>query len=193
MNRTWSLQELAEESQRYLSDDGDSRRVQWKPNGRQIRYYSTLGLLDKPDTENGRTVWYGPRHLLQLLTIKHLQGEGMTLSQIQRATAGKTPEQLRRLLNLPDDFLGELHNSVTKPPSPRREAAFWAARPTASPPHPSGPRFRHSWQAELSPGVTLTLDDHQASALTDEERDELAREFAQTWRKLHEKRMKDQP
>lgn len=192
MNRTWSLQQLAEESQRYLSDSGDSRRVQWKPNGRQIRYYSTLGLLDKPDTDNGRTVWYGPRHLLQLLTIKHLQGEGMSLSEIQRATAGKSPEQLRQLLNLPDDFLGELRNSVTKTPCPRREAAFWAARPTATP-SPDGPRFRHSWQVLIEPGVSLTLDDEQASALSDDERDELAREFARTWRQLQEKRMKDKP
>lgn len=189
--KTWSLEELAEESQRYLDDDvGDSKRVQWKPNGRQIRYYSTLGLLDKPETENGRTVWYGPKHLLQLLAIKRLQLDGMRLADIQRALAGATIEEMRKLVGLPESFLGDLDNSVKKSPAPRREMAFWAARPVA--PKPQEPKFEHSWKLELEEGVTVTLDEKKAKELSDEEREELARALADTWRKLQEKRTKDQ-
>lgn len=190
-SKTWSLEQLAEESLKYLQDDGgESKRVQWRPNGRQIRYYSTLGLLDKPDTENGRTVWYGPKHLLQLLAIKRLQLDGMKLADIQRTLAGATIEEMRQLVGLPESFLGELHNSVTKPPSPRREMAFWAARPAA--PTAEGPKFEHSWKLVLDPGVTVTLDEKKAKQLSDEERDEIARALADTWRKLQEKRTKDQ-
>ena len=189
-SRTWSLEELAEESQRYLDDDGgDSKRVQWKPNGRQIRYYSTLGLLDKPDTENGRTVWYGPKHLLQLLAIKRLQLNGMKLADIQKALAGATVEEMRTLVGLPESFLGQLHNSVKKAPSARREMAFWATRPASAKPEP---KFEHSWQLILDPGVTVTLDEKMAHELDEEEREELARALVDTWRKLQEKRTKNQ-
>ena len=183
------MEELAEESQRYLDDEGDSRRVQWKPNGRQIRYYSTLGLLDKPETENGRTVWYGPKHLLQLLAIKRLQLDGMKLADIQRALTGATVEEMRKLVGLPESFLGELHNSVKKRPSPRREMAFWTARP--KPAEPEGPKFEHCWRLEIEPGVTVTLDEKQANGFNDEQREELSRALAETWRKIKEKRTKE--
>jgi DNA-binding transcriptional MerR regulator len=197
MSRTWSLEELAEESQRYLDDDGDSKRVQWKPNGRQIRYYSTLGLLDKPETENGRTVWYGPKHLLQLLAIKRLQQDGMKLADIQRALAGATVEKMRSLVGLPEGFLGELDDSVKRPSvpatgesqasgsHPRRATAFWTARPAPS--QPDHPQFEHCWRLELAPGVNLTLDEKQAQRLSDEEREQLARALTETWWKLNKR------
>jgi DNA-binding transcriptional MerR regulator len=192
MSTTWSLEELAAESQKYLLDDGDSRRVQWKPNGRQIRYYSTLGLLDKPDTENGRTVWYGPKHLLQLLAIKKLQQEGMKLADIQRALAGASPEQIRRLVGLPQSFLAQLHNSVKAQPAPRRRTAFWAERPVA-PPAQAGAGFVPCMKLEIAPGVSLTLDEKQAASLGDREREALARALHEVWRQLQEKRTKENP
>lgn len=199
MDRRWNLEELAQESQKYLQDDGDSRRIQWKPNGRQIRYYSTLGLLDKPHTENGRTVWYGSKHLVQLLAIKRLQQEGMKLSEIQRSLAGSTLEEMRLLVGLPHDFLKSLHDSVTKTvDSPRRERAFWAVRPSVSASNPqtgllvsNEPTFHHLWQLELAPGVTLSLSEQQAANLSQEERAELARELAVFWRNRQQKRMEN--
>lgn len=191
MGRTWNLEELAEESQRYL-EHGQSRRVQWRPNGRQIRYYATLGLLDKPETENnGRTVWYGPKHLLQLLAIKRLQQDGMKLAEIQRALTGATIEEMRALVGLPESFLDQLHNSVTAKPDPRRETDFWATRPAPLP--PLGPSFQQLWQLQLAPGVTLMMDQKQASQLNEREREELARALMETWRKQQEKRTKDHP
>jgi DNA-binding transcriptional MerR regulator len=195
MSRTWSLEELAEESQRYLDDDGgESKRVRWKPSARQIRYYSTLGLLDKPDTENGRVVWYGPKHLLQLLAIKRLQQEGMKLAAIQRTLTGATAEEMRGLVGLPESFLDDLQNGDKQAPSlnPRRETPFWATRP-APPKADSGPLFERPWRLRIGPGVTLILDEKQASGLSDKEREDLARALIQTWREQQERRTKENP
>lgn len=180
----WSLDELAEESQRHLVDEGDSKRVQWKPNGRQIRYYSTLGLLDKPETENGRKVWYGPKHLLQLLAIKKLQQEGLSLGDIQRALAGASLEEMTTIAGLPASFLAQLHNTVTKAPSPRRSATFWAERPRPAP--PAGPVFQRVWQLEIAPGVTITIDEKQAAELGDQGREALSHALALAWKQVRE-------
>jgi DNA-binding transcriptional MerR regulator len=189
----WSLEELAQESHRYL-DDGDSRRVQWKPNGRQIRYYATLGLLDKPETTNGKTVWYGPKHLLQLLAIKRLQQEGLKLAEVQRALMGATTEQMRLLAGLPENFLGDLANSVKKAPSPRRESAFWAQQPTefSLTRQPPAATFNNVLSLEIAPGLNLTLDEKQVGRLSDRERDLLARAFCDVWR-AHQEKTKENP
>ena len=44
-------------------------RVRELPDRRTVRYYATLGLLDRP-TIQGRTAFYGRRHLLQLATAR---------------------------------------------------------------------------------------------------------------------------
>ncbi len=50
---------------------------------RTIRLYIARGLLQGP-LRAGRKAAYGPQHLETLHTIKRLQKEGMTLSQIRR-------------------------------------------------------------------------------------------------------------
>src|SRR5690348_15034744 len=50
-----------------------SARVRDVPDVRTIRYYTTLGLIDRPAALRGRTALYGRRHLLQLVAIKRLQ------------------------------------------------------------------------------------------------------------------------
>src|SRR6266481_996794 len=55
--------ELAE---RGLLDAAADARVSAAPDARTVRYYTTLGLLDRPKIE-GRQARYGERHVLQLL------------------------------------------------------------------------------------------------------------------------------
>lgn len=191
MSTAWSLEELAEESQRYLEDEGDSKRVQWKPNGRQIRYYSTLGLLDKPQTENGRTVWYGPRHLLQLLAIKKLQQEGLKLADIQRALAGASADAMRDLVGLPESFLSDLHKGDRQKANARRQTAFWAERPAAK--RTQAPLLNPAWQWDIEAGVTVVMHGGHVAALSDQEREELARAFEHAWRQQQEKKTKENP
>lgn len=80
-----------------LLDAQQDGRVSSVPDSRTVRYYTTLGLLDRPYME-GREARYGRRHILQLLAIKALQGNQIPLSDIQARLYGKTERELESLL-----------------------------------------------------------------------------------------------
>jgi DNA-binding transcriptional MerR regulator len=80
-----------------LLDAQQDGRVSSAPDSRTVRYYTTLGLLDRPYME-GREARYGRRHVLQLLAIKALQGNQIPLSDIQAQLYGKTERELESLL-----------------------------------------------------------------------------------------------
>src|SRR4051794_17415367 len=89
--------EVAERLARHrLLETQPDGRVSAAPDARTIRYYSTLGLLDRPKLE-GRQARYGHRHLLQLLAIKALQGAALPLSEIQSRLYGRSDEELTAL------------------------------------------------------------------------------------------------
>ena len=82
----WTLDELAGRVARALAADDvrvPNARITEIPNGRVIRWYATIGLVDRPLAARGRTALYGPRHLLQLVAVKRRQADGLTLAQIQ--------------------------------------------------------------------------------------------------------------
>jgi len=134
---SWTLDELAEQAARVLTE-ADVRvangRVTGVPDGRLIRWYATIGLVDRPLAGPGRSARYGPRHLLQLVAIKRLQAQGHPLVEIQQRLAGATDATLRRVANLPDaEAEAEPHpglGGVTAPRGavnpPKPPARFWA-------------------------------------------------------------------
>jgi len=81
-----------------------SKRIRAVPDIRTIRYYTTLGLIDRPAEMRGRTVLYEPRHVMQLVAIKRLQAANQTLSDVQSRLVGITNNQLTTLADLPQDF-----------------------------------------------------------------------------------------
>lgn len=97
-----SLEELAKqvalmlEKYRLLAVQQDAR-VSAVPDGRTIRYYTTLGLLDRPQMV-GRQAKYGKRHVLQLLAVKALQAQALPLAEIQARLYGLSDEELETLL-----------------------------------------------------------------------------------------------
>src|ERR1700759_3849444 len=96
----WTLDELCEEAARSLVEDAPGSldgRVRFVPDLRTIRYYTTLGLLDRPAAMRGRTALYGARHLLQLVAIKRLQARGLSLAAVQERVVGLSDASLRRL------------------------------------------------------------------------------------------------
>jgi DNA-binding transcriptional MerR regulator len=100
----WTLDELAERVGAALAVDYDgqpSGRVRDVPDRRAIRWYTTIGLVDRPLAHRGRTALYGPRHLLQLVAVKRLQARGMPLVAIQRELAGATDAQLAQVARIP--------------------------------------------------------------------------------------------
>jgi len=112
---TWTLDELTERVGTALSvgyDGQPSGRVRDLPDRRAIRWYTTIGLVDRPAATRGRTALYGPRHLLQLVAIKRLQARGLPLVAIQAELAGATDARLARVAQLP----GEDHPVDLVPP-----------------------------------------------------------------------------
>jgi DNA-binding transcriptional MerR regulator len=100
----WNLDELAERVDAALAVDypgQPSGRVRAVPDRRAIRWYTTIGLVDRPVAYQGRTALYGPRHLLQLVAVKRLQAKGLPLVAIQQELAGATDTQLARVAHLP--------------------------------------------------------------------------------------------
>ena len=98
-------------------------RVREVPDRRTIRWYTTIGLLDRPAAMQGRTALYGRRHLLQIVAIKRLQADGHTLAEVQQRLVGATEPMLDDIARLSED----------PPPAPER-AKFWAAAPAAPSP-----------------------------------------------------------
>ena len=68
---TWRIDELAERAAAALvgtDAPAASGRVTPVPDRRMLRYYTTLGLLDRPEVR-GRVAYYGRRHLLQAWNV----------------------------------------------------------------------------------------------------------------------------
>jgi len=157
MNELWKIDELAEMIRAALQAVGynaqQSGRVRSVPDRRTIRYYTTLGLLDKPAEMHGRTAFYGRRHLLQLVAIKKLQAHGLSLVDVQKSLAGADNRKLIRWAGLPKGFWDTLPAPAQpKPLSPddllaasgpeeegqghegtRDGERFWAVSPAAPP------------------------------------------------------------
>ena len=149
----WTLDELAGRVGAALAVDypgQPSGRVRDVPDRRAIRWYTTIGLVDRPAAHRGRTALYGPRHLLQLVAVKRLQARGLPLVAIQQELAGATDTQLARVARLPGATPAPAAAVDGGPPSsraparpaapvatrraaagPARRAAFWREAPSA--------------------------------------------------------------
>jgi MerR HTH family regulatory protein len=148
----WTIDELSAVVAEVLVVDyagPPSGRVREVPDRRTIRWYTTIGLLDRPAAMRGRTALYGRRHVLQLVAIKRLQADGHTLADVQRQLLGATDTTLTELARLPN-------TPPTHPETPTRER-FWAT-PT-NPPPPTAPPVGHALVhgVRLGDGVTLLL------------------------------------
>jgi len=120
--------------------------VREAPDARTVRYYQTLGVLDRPLRYDGRRALYGRRHLLQVLCVKLLQARGLSLAQVQQALAAASTAQLEAAVA---DALG------AAPPLPS----------PSPPPAPRAPAPVSSWHTvELAPGVLLSVDHSRVPA-----------------------------
>lgn len=158
----WTLSELVAEVAAQLarnyeaSGNGQVRAV---PDERAIRYYTNLGLVDRPAAMRGRTALYGRRHLAQLVAIKRLQSLDKPLSEIQKL-----------LPTLDDETLSRIAGVTLAATERGRRAEFWRTQPAAAAapepvrevaevptPAPATIGFDAAWTLTLAPGVTLTL------------------------------------
>ncbi len=131
----WSVAELTERVADALAGDAvraPNGRVRDLPDARAIRWYATIGLVDRPLAVPGRVARYGPRHLLQLVAVKRRQAQGRTLAQIQAELTGATDETLRKIARVPDEVLRlpdplPLAASSGPPTAQPARPRFWAA------------------------------------------------------------------
>jgi hypothetical protein len=134
-------------------------QVSTVPDGRTLRYYANLGLLDRPSEVRGRRAYYGARHLLQAVAVKALQAEGLPLQEIQHRLAGRSDEELRQLTARPSATrfwrTAPVAAAAPAPTSPRAPTG----RAVTPPPEPVAVR--------LAPGLTLVIDPLRAPAPAD--------------------------
>lgn len=166
----YTLDQLTVEAGRVLGQVAPAQpngQVSAVPDGRTVRYYASLGLLDPPIEVRGRRRLYGHRHVLQVVAIKVLQAQGRSLQQIQRELTGRHDQELKTIIT-------------------PRSIRFWATPPASTPtpastrlppgqPRPGGP---DRWApppgldplaVRLAPDITLvinperpvTTDDHE--------------------------------
>lgn len=118
-------------------------RVRELPDQRVLRWYTSIGVVDRPIGGRGRGARYGPRHLRQLVAVKQLQAHGLALAEIQARLAGIGDDELARIAPLPPEVLAPAV-VVAAPPAPTVPAPT-AAPTLASPPDgaqvPPLPRF----------------------------------------------------
>lgn len=119
-------------------EPGDNR-VSAYPDKRAVRYYQSLGLLNKPLRYDGRRAIYGIEHLFRATCIKLLQAEGHSLAQIQSVIPNARIEQLE----------SALREALSLPPSPDT---------INEDPEPADKVFI---TVEIAPGVIVTLDPSQ--------------------------------
>jgi DNA-binding transcriptional MerR regulator len=101
----WTLPELVRRVGLALSDATRSGAYPGAPNGRvrefpderAVRWYTTIGLVDRPLGGRGRGARYGPRHLRQVVAVKHLQAQGWPLAEIQARLTGAGDDALAEL------------------------------------------------------------------------------------------------
>lgn len=159
----WTIAELAARVADALGDGyagPPNGRVRDLPDARAIRWYATIGLVDRPSAMRGRTALYGPRHLLQLVAVKRLQARGRTIAQIQQELAGAGESALREIAGVPDALLDPGAAPTASPTGPvpgaaeppARPARFWAERPAAPPP----PAPQAPPEADRPPPALLT-------------------------------------
>jgi DNA-binding transcriptional MerR regulator len=95
----WTLTELVAEAATSIATlpapkNGQVRAV---PDERTVRYYGTIGLLDRPVAMRGRTALYSRKHLAQVVAIKRLQSAGKSLAEIQTLWSSLDDHTLARM------------------------------------------------------------------------------------------------
>ena len=117
MEPSWTLQELVAEVAARIAALPAPRNGQVRaiPDDRTVRYYATIGLLDRPSAMRGRTALYGKKHVAQVVAIKRLQAMGRSLSEIQTLWPTLDDRTLARMSGV----------ELPEPGKPPARAEFW--------------------------------------------------------------------
>ncbi|HEY6805305.1 MAG TPA: MerR family transcriptional regulator [Pyrinomonadaceae bacterium] len=149
------------------------------PDERTIRYYLAEGLVQPADERQGTASVFEYRHLLQLVAVKKLQAEHLSIRKIRELVAGKTEQELETLLgvgvtnrsNAADSEAKRYLESLLTPTFSNVTATTSKARRNLAPPPAPGsapaPEQTASWQRlEIEPGLELHIRSDYAPPTT---------------------------
>jgi DNA-binding transcriptional MerR regulator len=106
---TWTIDRLARLAAAALAAGAPAQpngRIREVPDVRTIRWYTSIGLLGRPAAMRGRTALYGRPHLAQLVAIKRLQADGLTVAAVQERLLGADEFAVEEIAMLPADLSG---------------------------------------------------------------------------------------
>jgi DNA-binding transcriptional MerR regulator len=108
------------------------------PDRRTLRYYTSIGLVDRPLAIRDRQAVYGERHVLQAVAVKRLQAAGLSLGQIQTRLTGLPTAQLAAIADRPASAdpgaeQGGGRRRWWAAPAAAAEAASWRPAPLPAP------------------------------------------------------------
>lgn len=147
---TWTIDRLAHLAAAALADASPTQpngRIREVPDVRTIRWYTSIGLLDRPAAMRGRTALYGRSHLAQLVAIKRLQADGLTVAAVQERLLGADGSAVEAIALLPTDLSGLVAQVEAADTPPATRKRFWASEPPA-----------HAEPAPTILGIRLTRD-----------------------------------
>jgi len=166
----YTLEQLSERVADLLAEDYDgqrSGRVRELPNGRTIRWYTTIGLVDRPLATRGRVALYGHRHALQLAAIKKLQADGLALAEVQERLVGASDDELARMAKVVRTKIDVVFPADMHAHAERTLLAGFAADTAQHAVRNLVPAFRVGDSVTvLLDGVTRALDDADIEELT---------------------------
>ncbi len=168
--------ELAQTAARVLAERGPMQArgtVSELPDERTVRYYLAEGLLAPAEEKQGTASVFGYLHLLQLLVVKNLQAQHLSIRKIRELVEGRSERELTRLLGGTaktadkNAALSYLETLLTQPRSalaPPMTASLSAGAPPHKATAPTAPTAPASNQAtdtwarvELAPGLELHI------------------------------------
>jgi DNA-binding transcriptional MerR regulator len=173
---SWTLSALVAEVERRIAALPAPRNGQVRaiPDERTIRYYGTIGLLDRPSAMRGRTALYGRKHVAQIIAIKRLQSMGRSLAEIQGLWPTLDDHTLARMsgVELPAPSKAPVRAAFWKreaqPSSVTRSEASSTDAPAlrGEAPRTDAPASTVELRLELAPGAVLALSVDESAAVT---------------------------
>jgi hypothetical protein len=168
---TWTIDRLARLAAAALADASPAQpngRIREVPDVRTIRWYTSIGLLDRPAAMRGRTALYGRSHQAQLVAINPLHADGLTVAAVQERLLGADRSAVEEIALLPTDLRG-LVAQVEAGDEPPAAAAVPAAAPTTRKRFwvaPATPPLEHEAHAAPAPVEASEPTTHDEPAPT---------------------------
>lgn len=142
-------------------------KVSELPTERTLRYYMSLGLMDRPAGKRGTNSLFTYRHLLQVLAVKHLQSQYLPLRRIKVLLRGISNRELEGLL--PGGRGGGRYTGRKKVPAADGSAATsrHRLRKATGGGDPTSPGPGRWVRVEIADGVELHLrEDNSGPVMT---------------------------